>query len=214
MIRPRFSPMMVLSPTPEWQPLALYALGGALVLILLFKLPYIGRLIRALFTLGLLALCLFLLVRHAPFDPTLSGVARWLGLERQAVVGQEVRIPMARDGHFWAMVTINGVERRMLIDSGATITALSTATAETAGIAPEESPVPVILQTANGSVRAATGRIDRLTLGGITATGLPVVISPALGRIDVIGMNFLSDLQSWRVEGRTLILVPRPAEPA
>ncbi|MDG5489370.1 retropepsin-like aspartic protease [Sphingomonas sp. BGYR3] len=205
---------MVLSPTPEWQPLALYALGGALLLILLFNLPYIGRAIRALFTLGLMALCLFLVIRHAPFDPTLSGITRWLGIEQQSVVGREVRIPMARDGHFWARVSLNGTERRMLIDSGATITAISAETADAAGIAREENPVPVILQTANGSVEAATGRIDRLTLGGITATRLPVVISPALGRVDVIGMNFLSDLQSWRVEGRTLILVPRPAEPA
>ncbi|MGC6400614.1 retropepsin-like aspartic protease family protein [Sphingomonas sp. FW199] len=205
---------MVLSPTPEWQPLALYALGGALLLILLFNLPYIGRAIRALFTLGLMALCLFLVIRHAPFDPTLSGITRWLGIEQQSVVGREVRIPMARDGHFWARVSLNGTERRMLIDSGATITAISAETAAAAGIAPEENPVPVILQTANGSVEAATGRIDRLTLGGITATRLPVVISPAMGRVDVIGMNFLSDLQSWRVERRTLILVPRPAEPA
>jgi aspartyl protease family protein len=26
--------------------------------------------------------------------------------------------------------------------------------------------------------------------------------------MDVLGMNFLSQLQSWRVEGRTLVLAP------
>ncbi|WP_448660154.1 retropepsin-like aspartic protease family protein [Sphingomonas sp. CJ99] len=200
---------MTLSPSPEWQQLALYALGAAALLILLFNLPYVGRVLRALFSVGLLALCLFLLVRQAPFDPTLSGAMRGLGLDRQQVVGDEVRIPMARDGHFWAMVRLNGIERRMLIDSGATITAISADTADAAGIVRQASPVPVILQTANGSVTAETGRIDRLAIGGIEASDLPVVISPALGRINVIGMNFLSDLESWRVEGRTLILVPR-----
>jgi aspartyl protease family protein len=34
------------------------------------------------------------------------------------------------------------------------------------------------------------------------------VTSPGLGDLDVLGMNFLSKLQSWRVEGRTLVLVP------
>ena len=40
-------------------------------------------------------------------------------------MGEEVRLRMAPDGHFWADVRLDGVERRMLIDSGATITALS-----------------------------------------------------------------------------------------
>jgi aspartyl protease family protein len=38
-----------------------------------------------------------------------------------------------------------------------------------------------------------------------------VVVSPSIGNLDVIGMNFLSQLASWRVEGRTLVLEPKPA---
>jgi aspartyl protease family protein len=34
------------------------------------------------------------------------------------------------------------------------------------------------------------------------------VSAPGLGSLDVLGMNFLTKLDSWRVEGRTLILVP------
>ncbi len=45
-----------------------------------------------------------------------------LGYEQQVVQGETVRIKMSPDGHFWARVQINGVERRMLVDSGATIT--------------------------------------------------------------------------------------------
>ena len=52
----------------------------------------------------------------------------------QSVVGSEVRVPMADDGHFWVHATINGVERTMLVDSGATVTALSTGTAEAAKV--------------------------------------------------------------------------------
>ena len=35
-----------------------------------------------------------------------------------------------------------------------------------------------------------------------------MVIAPNLGRTNVLGMNVLSRLSSWRVEDNTLILVP------
>ena len=41
---------------PEWQRLLPYALGGALLLFLLFSIPFIGRILRALLSIGLLAI--------------------------------------------------------------------------------------------------------------------------------------------------------------
>lgn len=164
--------------------------------------------LRSLLSFGLLAFCLFLLFQQAPFDPNLSRLTERLGLDSQEVTGDEVRIRMARDGHFWAKVTVNGVERRMLVDSGATVTAISAQTADAAGVERSVGGVPVLVRTANGTVPAETGRIERLNISGIEARNLSVVISPALGNVDVLGMNFLSRLASWRVEGRTLILHP------
>ena len=197
-----------------WQQLAIYAAGAALVLILLFKIPYVGRILRALFSFALLAFGIFLGLQHAPFDPSLSRIAASLGLDRQEVVGDEVRIPMARDGHFWATVRLDGAERRMLVDSGATVTALSEATAKAAGVEADATLMPLLMRTANGTVRAAAGTVERLEIGGIEARRLKVVISPGLGDTDVLGMNFLSELSSWRVEGRTLILVPKTKDKA
>jgi aspartyl protease family protein len=102
----------------------------------------------------------------------------------------------------------------MLIDSGATVTALSEATAAAAGIERGSAPVPVVLRTANGMAPARTGSVEELRLGNILARDLKVVVSPAFGDLEVIGMNFLSKLASWRVEGRTLILVPHHPQPA
>jgi aspartyl protease family protein len=117
----------------------------------------------------------------------------------QQVSGTETRIRMAEDGHFWADVDIDGVRRRMLIDSGATTTALSTATAKAAGLDSDESPFSVIISTANGDVSARTATAKRVTIGTITATDLGIVTAPSFGDTDVIGMNFLSKLGSWRV---------------
>lgn len=191
-----------------WNQLAIYAVGGALILGILFKIPYVGRVFRALFSFALLAFGIFLVLQQAPFDPNLSRITASLGLDAQEVVGDEVRIPMGRDGHFWAKVDLNGVERRMLVDSGATVTALSEATAEAAGVKADTTLVPLLMKTANGTVRADAGTIERLAIGGIEARKLKVVISPGLGNTNVLGMNFLSELQSWRVEDRTLILTP------
>jgi aspartyl protease family protein len=199
-----------LSPHLSGNQLAIYAVGAALILVILFKIPYVGRVFRALFSFALLAFGIFLILSQAPFDPNLSRITASLGLDRQAVVGDEVRIPMSRDGHFWATVKLNGTETRMLVDSGATVTALSESTAAAAGVKADATIVPLLMKTANGTVRADAGTLDLLELGRIEARGLKVVISPALGDTDILGMNFLSKLQSWRVEGRTLILTPQP----
>jgi aspartyl protease family protein len=195
-----------------WEQLAIYAAGAALILILLFKIPYVGRALRALFSFALLVFAIFLILQQAPFDPNLSRITASLGLDRQQVVGSEVRIPMSRDGHFWAEVRIDGTKRRMLVDSGATVTALSKATADAAGVEADATLVPLLMTTANGTVRATASTVERLQIGDIEARGLKVVILPTLGNTDVLGMNFLSKLKSWRVEDRTLILVPEPSD--
>lgn len=198
-----------LAPHFSGNQLAIYAVGAALILIILFKIPYVGRALRALFSFALLAFGIYLVLQQAPFDPNLSRIASSLGLDSQEVVGEEVRIPMSRDGHFWVEVELNGTKRRMLVDSGATVTALSTATAAATGIEADATLVPLLMKTANGTVRADAATVDWLQIGAIEAQKLKVVISPGLGDTDVLGMNFLSELQSWRVEGRTLILVPK-----
>ena len=182
--------------------------AAAVLLTLLFRIPKIGPALRGLFSLAILAFGFFLILQQAPFDPNLSRVSERLGLDRQEVPGQEVRIRMSPDGHFWAHVRVGGVGRRMLIDSGATLTALSSETAAAAGLKTDDQLFPVVLNTANGAITARTATLPDLRLGDIIARDLPVVVSPAFGDTDVLGMNFLSMLESRRVEGRTLVLVP------
>jgi aspartyl protease family protein len=196
------------STVPEWQTLAIYAVAAALLLMLLQRLPVVGRFVRFAFSLGLLAFFIFIVLQQAPYQPELSKLTGKLGLDDQRVTGKELRVRMSSDGHFWVLASINGVERRMLIDSGATVTAISSDTARRARVDTGAGLAPVVLQTANGAAPAQTGKVDELRVGNIVARNLRIVTSPGLGNLDVLGMNFLSKLQSWRVEGGTLILVP------
>ena len=201
------------SAVPQWQQLALYAVGAALIIMLLQRLPVVGRIIRFAVSLGLFAFLIYILLSQAPYQPELSRITSSLGLDDQKVSGKELRVGMAPDGHFWVVASINGVERRMLIDSGATVTAISSETARAAHVDTNAGFPPVMLRTANGAARAETGAIEELRVGNIVARNLRIVTAPGLGSLDVLGMNFLSKLDSWRVEGGTLILVPHHPQP-
>jgi aspartyl protease family protein len=120
--------------------------------------------------------------------------------------GQALRIPVAPDGHYWVEGTINGTSARFLIDSGASVTALSETTAKAAGLNIEDRTVEML--TANGRVEAKTSSVATLALGPIRASDLPVVVSPAFGEVNVIGMNMLSRLDSWGVRDREMVLTP------
>lgn len=194
--------------TYGWQHLAVYATVAAVLIMLLQRLPYVGRLFRFLFSFALLAFAVFLLLQQAPYQPTLAKITDSLGIDRQEVVGKELRVRMSADGHFWVKATVNGVPTRMLVDSGATVSAISQQTASAAQVEARTGLPTIVLRTANGMAPARTGTIGELRVGNIVARNLKIVTSPGLGDMDVLGMNFLSELESWRVEGRTLLLKP------
>ena len=188
--------------------LVLILIGIVVAVTIASRVPILGRLIRIATWAGLVVLLVAVVQARGRFDPYLTRVVRLLRLDDQSVVGHEVRIAMAPDGHFWARARIDGVERRLLIDSGATVTALSTGTAAAAGLRVADPLFPMELRTANGTIAAQTATVGTLKLGDVVARRLPVVVSSAFGDTDVLGMNFLSQLKSWRVEDGTLILVP------
>jgi aspartyl protease family protein len=122
------------------------------------------------------------------------------------VAGEEVRIPMAEDGHFWAHGTINGRATSFLVDSGASVTTLSRQSAEAAGVRPTRAAAPV--STANGTVPMQRGAADRLVIGSIERNDFSVFINNR-DETNVLGMNFLSSLDNgWSVEGNYLVLRP------
>jgi len=122
------------------------------------------------------------------------------------VEGRETRVPMAIDGHFWVEARVNGEKVKFLVDSGATMTTIDRGTARKAGI--EVSPTrDQYVRTGNGVIRVASGRVDRIEVGGIERRDLGVQIADN-DNLNVLGMNFLSSLSRWGVEGRWLVLIP------
>ncbi|HEX3676467.1 MAG TPA: TIGR02281 family clan AA aspartic protease [Sphingomicrobium sp.] len=119
--------------------------------------------------------------------------------------GQVTRIPMAIDGHFWVRARLNGRDVKFLVDSGATMTTIDRNTANAAGVA--VSPrADEFVRTGNGIIRVSSGRADDLSIGNIDRRDVGLQIADN-DDLNVLGMNYLSTLKRWGVEGRWLILV-------
>lgn len=171
------------------------------------KLP-LGHFVRRGSTVVLAGILVLVVLQLSRFDSRLEVAVPQIGLPEQVVEGGETRIAMAPDGHFWLRAQVNGQPASFLVDTGATLTAVSQRLADTAGLKPRRGGLPVTINTANGAVSAQLSTIGEMRFGNVAARGLDVVIAPTLGETNVVGMNLLSRLASWRVEGNTLILVP------
>ena len=119
--------------------------------------------------------------------------------------GEEMRIAMRYDGHFWVNASVNGHDAPFLVDSGASVTTISPAVASGAKIATGMRVSTV--ETANGTVRMEVASAGRFEVGSIAREDFTIYVNRA-DDTNVLGMNFLSSLTSWRVEGNTLVLRP------
>jgi len=174
--------------------------------------PRLGRTLRNLSHLGVVA-ALLLTVTQIALHNTRSEAALWLDETRQLTVnGSETVVPLRANGHYWARAMLNGEPVDFLIDTGASYTAISKSVASRVGIRKDPADRGVSLVTGNGAIVARLAIADSLTFGSIEAHELPVVVMPdntTRTETNVIGMNLLSQLASWRVEDGQLILVPR-----
>jgi aspartyl protease family protein len=128
------------------------------------------------------------------------------GTAGQSVSGEEITIRRQDDGHYWLQVDVNGKPVRFMIDSGATTTAVNASTARETGIQVDTTGYPVFLNTANGRVTAQRGIIQSLKIGTHEIGQHNVVVSESFGDTNVLGMNFLDNMQSWKVEANVMTL--------
>tara|TARA_R110002072_G_scaffold15856_30_gene62858 strand:- start:19379 stop:20053 length:675 start_codon:yes stop_codon:yes gene_type:complete len=186
--------------------------GGWIGAVMVHRRIALGRVIRTLSTLALGAIVITVVLQLSRFDSRIDLAVPQLGLPAQVVEGGETRVPLSPDGHYWLEAQLNGVPANFLVDTGATVTAVSQEVADRAGLTARTGGIPVRITTANGSINAQISTADTLSFGNVEASGIDVVIAPNLGQTNVLGMNVLSRLAGWRVEEQTLILVPAEAD--
>ncbi|MES2582166.1 MAG: TIGR02281 family clan AA aspartic protease [Pseudomonadota bacterium] len=103
----------------------------------------------------------------------------------------ELIIPKARDGHFYAAGTVNGRPVMFMVDTGASLVAVSEAFARGAGVG---EGVPTTFHTANGDMPGRIVQDVPVTLGPIQVSGVRVGVGLVGGAEDqaLLGQSFLS----------------------
>ena len=173
--------------------------------------PQLGQHLRLTGYLGMLAaggLIAVDVARHAEHsDAALDLVEH----TRARIEGSETIVPLGADGHYHAVLSVNGHDVPAMIDTGASFTSFEQATANRLDLVPSPGRLPTELATANGVILAHFGVAKELRLGGIKVTDAEIAITPDTPAPQaVVGMNLLSKLTSWRVEKGELHLVPAP----
>jgi aspartyl protease family protein len=125
---------------------------------------------------------------------------------RAATRGRVVEIARG-SGNFSVMAQVNGARVPMVLDTGASSVVLTQEAAKAAGLPLEVLSYSVRVDTANGPGHAAPVTLDRLAIGGIVERAVPALVAqPGLLRSNLLGMSFLSRLESWEVRGDRLMM--------
>jgi aspartyl protease family protein len=118
-----------------------------------------------------------------------------------------VEIVRGRGGDFQVAAQVNGARVAMVLDTGASAVVLTQEAAKTAGLPLEVLSYSVSVDTANGRTRAAAVTLDRLAVGGIIERSVPALVAqPGQLRVSLLGMSFLTRLESWEVRGDKLVM--------
>lgn len=121
--------------------------------------------------------------------------------------GDEVRIDAAPDHQFYVNADVNRRTARFLVDTGASYVALRDSDARNAGIYTSWADYTYPVRTANGETKAALVTLDEIEIDGIRVDGVKAfILQDDQLAINLLGMSFLSRLESVEARGGELIL--------
>ena len=115
-------------------------------------------------------------------------------------------ISRASDGHFYSDVSVNRRSIRALIDTGASVVALTGVDAEAIGLHWNPADVRVIGTGASGPVKGVPVMLDSVELGRHEAKQVQAVIIPEGLDVSLLGQSFLATVDPVRIEGDRMLL--------
>ena len=117
-----------------------------------------------------------------------------LNLDSESAVLQR-----ASDGHFYAFATIGGQEYRFLVDTGASMVALTAADAQAMGFAWTDEDIIPIGRGASGDVQGVPVTIESMELAGVQLNSIKAAIIPEGLDVSLLGQSFLSKVGNMQV---------------
>jgi aspartyl protease family protein len=121
---------------------------------------------------------------------------------------QSVTLTANGQGHFFVDGQVNGAQVRFLVDTGATLVALSAADGARLALDYRKGERG-LMSTANGVAAAYRVKLDTLRIGDITANNVDAVVIEGSGpSFALLGMSFLNRVEMRR-DGETMVLVKK-----
>jgi aspartyl protease family protein len=121
--------------------------------------------------------------------------------------GRSVVIARNGRGHFDVDGRVNGRRVGFLIDTGASVVALTARDAARLGIHPSHNAFVAEVKTANGIVRAAPARLDVVEIGSLELRDVAALVLPEGALSDnLLGLSFLSRLRRFEYSDGKLVL--------
>ncbi|MDQ8755910.1 TIGR02281 family clan AA aspartic protease [Sphingosinicella sp. LHD-64] len=107
------------------------------------------------------------------------------------------------DGHFYAEADVNGARIRFLVDTGASLVALTAEDARRAGIRPGDARASAM--GAGGEIEIAPVTIDRIAVGPIETRGVRGAVVEKLP-VSLLGQSFLQEADGVEIAGDRMVL--------
>ncbi|QFU31278.1 MULTISPECIES: TIGR02281 family clan AA aspartic protease [Brevundimonas] len=152
-----------------------------------------------------------LAIRHLDGGaPALAAAAR---PERLVVApapasGTATQVVKGPDGHYWAQATIEGRAVRVLIDTGASVVALTRADARRLGVDPAPDAFTGRVQTASGLARAAPVELAAVSVAGARVERVQALVVEEGLAYSLLGMSYLGRLSAFEATPAGLTLRP------
>jgi aspartyl protease family protein len=120
---------------------------------------------------------------------------------------RSVVIAPDRHGHFRVEARVDGRRLDFMVDTGASVIALTARDAARLGIRPMRSEFTATVKTANGTVQAAPAMLDAVEIDGITVRNVrALVLSDDALSENLLGLSFLSRLRRFEYARGKLVL--------
>jgi aspartyl protease family protein len=110
------------------------------------------------------------------------------------------------DGHFYADANVEGVPVHFLVDTGASMIALTAEDATDAGLTWNDDDLRVVARGASGQILGVPATLNEVSLGGFSTRGVPAIIIPQGLPVSLLGQSFLSRLGKMDVVGDKMTL--------
>lgn len=110
------------------------------------------------------------------------------------------------DGHFYADALVEGAQVTMMVDTGASVIALTGSDASAVGLSWDDGEVVEIGTGASGAVYGVRARLDEVEIGGIVRRNVPAVVIPEGLEVSLLGQSWLSKVDAVEIEGDRMVL--------